>query len=61
VYPARVKEFEVRVVAVPETIDCVAVDGDPEPSFALNVTVLEFAFQTGYRFNVVFEAKEIVA
>ena len=60
-YPARVKEFDVSVVAVPETIDCVAVDGDPEPSFALNVTVLEFAFHTGYRFKVVFEVIEMVA
>ncbi|CAB4575391.1 unannotated protein [freshwater metagenome] len=38
VKPVLVKEFAVRAVATPELMDCEEVEGDPDPSLALNVT-----------------------
>jgi hypothetical protein len=48
VYPARVNVFVRNAVDTAVVIDCVTVDGEPVPSLALNVIVLESAVHCAY-------------
>jgi hypothetical protein len=56
-YPLLAKVLVLREAETPEVNVCVAVDGVPDPSLALKVTVLELLAQIAVR--VIFEAPTV--